>query len=317
MDDALIQKTKEAKKRLQQDLAKPISSQKIEITDDQSFESLRTSGYWEDLSLSDKQKCYEYNKRGLPFEIEIIYNQKSQEESTTFVPKAKTHGVVSTIGRREPSSNRSDSSRTRNSIPLITFQDSTECGAVCNYLREHPNANDSEVAKNTRLHLSRVSSLRAHLELNGTLETQASASNVVAPKQTEKTKIEQTDPCTQKTTYLDRREDEDTTQLIKCPYCESRVRSDRLVKHLNKVHNPNYEETNSEAIPPTVKQIPKTATENEAELPNRCDSCTKGITLEEFDKHDGLCLDCYNQKLNGDIIRNMRQGGLLGKDRNW
>lgn len=172
IDQALIQKAKEAKKRLQQDIVLPISYQKIASMDEKSFHILSTSGEWEDLSLPDKQKCYDLNQRGIPYEIEIKIDPKTKEKSVSVVTKAKTRAHAKTYGGviREPQGHTSDANRPKKLLTLISVQDFTECGVVCNYLREHPNANDDEVAKNTGLFPSRVSGLRAYIELNGILE---------------------------------------------------------------------------------------------------------------------------------------------------
>jgi hypothetical protein len=43
----------------------------------------------------------------------------------------------------------------------------------------------------------------------------------------------------------------------------------------------------------------------------------KKMSLADYERHDGLCTDCYYHKLSGAITRTERNAGLLGKDRTY
>jgi len=72
-----------------------------------------------------------------------------------------------------------------------------------------------------------------------------------------------------------------------------------------------------EDISSLVQQRRETAAEHEVELTNSCEECAKKIPSQEFDTYEGLCRECYYRKINGDIMRDTRRSGVLGKDRTW
>jgi uncharacterized C2H2 Zn-finger protein len=173
-----------------------------------------------------------------------------------------------------------------------------------------------EVAKNIKILLSRVQSLRDHLELNGILQRKAQQSNIKPPK-IDETMMETTKHPDPETQYLDKQKTQEKTCLIKCPHCDSKVRSDRLNKHINKVHhkNPTWKTATGRHV--TVQQRTETITEQKTELTKNCENCAKKITLRDFEIYDGICAECYYRKMRGDIMRDTRRSGILGKDRNW
>jgi len=330
MNHALVQEAKEAKKRLQQDIFLPISYQKFAITDDQSFDSLRASGEWEDLSPPDKLKCYEFRKRGLPYEIEINYEQETKEKSINVIPKARTYGMVSNISRREPPSHISHADRSKNLPTLISFQDFRECGAVCNYLREHLNANDNEVAKNTRLPLDRVSSLRAYLKLDGTLKRQVSTSNVIAPSARETVRV-----CpvhvneTYDVTIGERGRFGDCIARINGFVCfvPNATEGERVTVMVQKIHGDYAEavivrriiEPSVPAVNPLIARVQsKTNTNRMADDEagkQRCPSCGEKVTRKEIETHDGFCMQCWLKELQKQAGQAERRSGIYGADR--
>jgi superfamily I DNA and/or RNA helicase len=300
IDQSLVEKAKEAKRRIQEGINSTNIDTKILITDEKSFDNFKNSGEWEDLTLQEKQKCYDLRSRKSVFQIQIKFNQVTKQKVFSIIP-AKPSDTLGHILQREQSQ-QMKGIRTESTPTLITTQDFEECGVVHNYLKTHPDANDNEVAAKMKLSISKVSSLRTYLERNGLLSKPTE--NIETLPRTIESLAQPTNPINNKPPEI----------LVKCPYCISNVRTDRLDDHIQKQHSSNIirQAQTSQPAQKTVGLVTE-----ETNVVEKCDRCAREITLKEYDIHDGLCKDCYYHKLGGDLKRNERNAGLLGKDRTY
>jgi hypothetical protein len=267
INPALVEKAKEAKRRIQVSFDEKQPDKKITIYDDKTFDELRSSGEWEDLSFSDKQKCYELRRRKTTFQVITQFDEKTKRKSLAVV-EAKTWAMQGNLRRKE--TDHLSTFKTETAFTPITTQDFMECGAVNNYLKSHPEASDNEVAANTKLPLNRVTNLRTYLN------------KPQSPTQQNNAPAQFGDP------VLARSESN---------------RHDMAKQHL-------YQSDTKPQFQSAVSSPRETPIE-------KCDECARKISLEEYNKYEGICRDCYYRKLSGDVTRNQRNAGLLGKDRTY
>jgi hypothetical protein len=267
INPALVEKAKEAKRRIQVSFDEKQPDKKITIYDDKTFDELRSSGEWEDLSFSDKQKCYELRRRKTTFQVITQFDEKTKRKSLAVV-EAKTWAMQGNLRRKE--TDHLSTSKTGIAFTPITTQDFMECGAVNNYLKSHPEASDNEVAANTKLPLNRVTNLRTYLNKP---QSPTQQNNAAAP----------------------------STKPISL---NSESNKQDVTKHYS------YQSDTKPQLQSAVSSLRETPME-------KCDGCTRKIPLEENNKFEGFCRDCYYRKLSGDVTRNQRNAGLLGKDRTY
>ena len=272
----MLKKLKRQKRKIQQEFAPPKNDLRIIIASEKDFKEFTESGEWEDLSHQEIQKCYEFRRRNKTFCVQISFIQATKRKSYSIF-EMKTYTTLSNVTKNQPFAQSKPSGK-ENMPTLITCQDFSQCGMVCQYLKLNPGASDNEIAVNTRLSLYKVSSLRTYIEHNGLLNS----------------------PIQNK-----------TTAIPKVPNPPEANQKDQVDYRIEKKNNiVNSTETSFPTTPTT-----ENATKNQQYA--KCDNCASKITIEEYDRHDGLCSECYYHKLSGDFTRDERNAGLLGKDRTY
>ena len=175
----------------------------------------------EDLSLIQKQKCYDLRGRKNTFQIKISFNQATKQKNVNIVPAKTNLGIFHP--QRSNLLEQPKSQRTANLPTLITTQDFEECGKVANHLKLHPTATDNEISVQTKLTPYRVSCLRAHLEQNGLSNSHPSTNTDSSSR------ISSSQPNNLPNNSRN-------YGLIKCPHCNSCVAKDCLDSHIQKQH---------------------------------------------------------------------------------
>jgi len=219
---ALVEEAKQAKRRIQEGIKCPNQPQTLLIKNEETFQQFRETGYWEDLTLQEKQKCYDLRARGTPFEIQILGYQ-AYEKRIKVVEKSKSYALIGQLhGRKDRST---VTLKVDTEIPrLITEQDFREYGAIYKMLQEYPEASDKEIALKTRIPIGRVTSLRRLIEIQYRPSKPAQTFAFVTKKAT---------PAQSR----DLIKESAREPLVNCPYCNNKVRKDRIDNHIKDVHH--------------------------------------------------------------------------------
>jgi ATP-dependent exoDNAse (exonuclease V) alpha subunit len=297
INPTLIAEAKDAKRRIQEELELKQPETIFLIYNDPTFDTFRSSSEWEDLTFQDKQRCYELRRRKTTFQVRTNFDKTTKRKIIAIVETKAWEMPGNSHDKEEleqPNKTKTDSKPT-----LITTQDFTECGKVANYLKINPNAKDNEIASIVRLPIRRVSELRIHLEQNG-----------LYPQQTNTA----TNPKITSTQLTNSSMNSRNEELIKCPYCVTSIAKDFLESHIRKEHTSKTKSMPEIATPPLHNT---TGDHIETASIEKCDNCATKISSDEYERHDGLCTNCYYHKLSGTATRNERNAGVLGKDRTY
>ena len=165
---------------------------------------------------------------------------------------------------------------------LISFDDFEEYGKVNRYVKAHPNADIKEIAKNVRLPINRVTSLRSLIMYEAGIVHQESVSiNTERPEMEGNANSE-------KATLQPEHE------IAKsCP-----VRVDQT-------YDEKIEET-------SVNSVKMTGDEEEKQ---RCLSCGESVAIREIETHDGFCMQCWLKEIQREAAKEKRRSGTYGADR--
>lgn len=296
-DQTLVVRAKEARRRIQKTRYTPNQSIDFFISDDQSFEDFKRSGEWEDLSLQDKQKCYDIRMRKKTFRVLSFFEQVTKLKYCNVVEiKPSEHKnrefKLGTISAQKVKSQMDPV------VLLTTTDDFIECGKVNKFLKSNPNASNSEIATSLKMPVARVAGLRKHIE-NELLSSESSQKDI--PQTSFPQKQSQQKPVTTNRNV-------DSTER---PYEYRGARS---------VSDGNVQKQNQSGIDKSLHYIPaRNTSENKIEPKSdkTCNNCINTISNKQFELYDGLCMDCYYRKLAGESKRVERHAGVLGKDRTY
>ena len=129
VDENLAQKANEAKKRLRRTVTQPDQKRTFVVDTERSFDELKKSSDWEDLSFREKQICYECRTGNVPFVIEAWLDKKTHEDRFRIIPHKNYQKVKDYYSY--PKSSRKEDNKRKLGIPLLTkTQDFVECGLV-------------------------------------------------------------------------------------------------------------------------------------------------------------------------------------------
>jgi predicted RNA-binding protein with TRAM domain len=330
VDEYLAQRANEAKKRLRQDISQPRQHLSFAVVDEASFDELKNSSEWEELTFREKQTCYDYRIRNVPFVIEAWLDKKTNKNKIEIVPyknikEIKHYEGYSKLTKKMPYE------RPANIPLLIKTQDFEECGRVYKYLEKDPGASDRQIAYQTKLTLDRVQELRVYIE-HEMLRHRSSE-----PAWENQTVVEDKEAVTVVRNNLE----ESAVKLnwiytgkirsvengigiarIKDFACHvSGVKLGDIVKFRVREIHPSFADT--ELIQILGKQPPSTKTSQETtegskditETVLKCMECFKPITPEEDELYDGICKPCHYRKMLKESARKARRSGLFGADR--
>lgn len=212
------------------------------------------------------------------------------------------------------------------------------------YIKAHPNADLKEIAKNVRLPINRVTSLRALIMYESGVEHQQPASiNTERPIMKEKAKPgkvplpqehETARRCPVRVGKTYDARIEDVSHLgdgiariygFACFVPHTR-KGERVTILLRKIHN-NFAEGEvlrrplDSSAPPANPWIrrPKSVdadrmTPDEYEK-QHCPSCGESVPKEEIETHDGFCTQCWLKRLQEEAEQDRRRSGTYGADR--
>jgi len=160
----LLEKTRKPRKRLRKEIPKTLAEPRVWIIrNENEFRDFRQSGLWEDLSFEEKRKIYDLQDRGHSLEIRVNYNQKIDRTEVDIqrTYESLQHKAQTPLLQPVHPSHRRNYSKKPRLPSLISVQDFQEFGKINRYLRINPEADDREIARQTRLPLHRVRVLRA------------------------------------------------------------------------------------------------------------------------------------------------------------
>jgi predicted RNA-binding protein with TRAM domain len=216
------------------------------------------------------------------------------------------------------------------------LQDFVECGAVCRCLRNNPDISNGEIARQTRLPVERVASLRSYLE-----------NELGSPRSVQSRQIREAHPASLRVVEVAVSEEREESSVklnmeftgrvsgvdekgvgivliggFKClvpgssvgELVKFRVKQigigdcqAELIRILQKSTSPQEAEVQT-----SIKLEEK---EEEEEIKKACINCRSPINDEDFETYDGLCKQCYYNKLQNEATKTERRSGTFGTDR--
>lgn len=222
------------------------------------------------------------------------------------------------------------------SFPTLTqLQDFVECGRVCRCLRNNPDISNGEIARQTRLTVERVASLRIYLEIELGLPKQVQEN----PSASSKVKNEAIDNILdgEQTDYPVRIDMEYTSRISSMNQTGAGVAlingfpchvpgalSGELVKfRIRKIEPVGCEAELVRVLQKNPIVVMSTAEENveiedreeKTELGKECIECHFPVATEDFATYDGLCKRCWYKRLHSEASRTERRSGTFGADR--
>lgn len=160
----LREKARKATKRLREELPRVLTKPTVwKITNETEFRDFQES-LWGDLRLADKKKIYDLRIRGCPIEIRVVYDQETKQKAIHISEISHENFQVKPQAPQEqkvrPPTEQKYAPKPH--LPsLISLQDFQEFGKVKRYLQFNPEADDKEIARQTKLTIDRVVVLRA------------------------------------------------------------------------------------------------------------------------------------------------------------
>jgi len=330
VDENLAQKANEAKKRLRRDVTQPDSKRRFVVDTESSFDELTKSSDWEDLSFGEKQRCYEYRTRNVPFVIVAWSDKKIHEDRFKIIPHKNYQEVKDYYSYPKRSGKKNN--KRKPSIPLLNkTQDFVECGLVNECLQHAPEISDIQIVSKTKLSLGRVRELRLYIQnqmqphkpKQPLVETKVGDENkevpIVHPKNLEKNHgVELNKIYTGKIRSVENQIG--TARISKFACHVPGVKIGDVVKfRVTEIH-PNFADTELIEIldnkSHSTKPSPEAIESDEiTEAVPTCLMCLKPIKPREAELYGGICMSCHYARMRKESAREARRSGLFGADR--
>ncbi len=325
LNEELIQKVKNAKRNLRQQLPFISGLNRFIVRDEYSFEIFKKSGEWEELDQEAKSRCYEYRSRKTVFEAEIKRDSQTRELKIKLIPYKVLDELKDT--KEQKAKSKPKVSEKPASLPtLVTQQDFIECGLVNKCIQENPQLTTREIAVRTRLSINKVESLKFYLEHEKATNIQKYAQKKPDNKKQYEDLNEPHPP-----------ESFDNYEVKLGGVYEGIVESAQggagIVRikgfacHVNEVELGDKVRFRIRAITQTNAETELEEILNKPPLPElnykkkatknvkRCLRCFTSITDKDIKLHNGLCMRCSYDKMRAAIVKNNRRSGLYGTDR--